>query len=200
MNSPRTVVTGIVLVGGMSRRFGSNKALFPINGKPMARVVIDMMRVAGIADIYAVGDSPETAEYMGLSHIADSYPGEGPLGALISAMEVISTKFVCVLPCDVPRIHSSRIVQLTDQLVNSDEIDVAVLATSREHWLCSSWRISTCLPVLAKSFGDGERAIHEATSSLQIRRVKVGEGEMANINTLSEARKFKYMLSEEAGD
>lgn len=200
MDSSRTAVAGIVLVGGMSRRFGSNKAFFPIDEKPMARVMADMMRVAGIAEIYAVGDSRETAEFLGLSYIADSYPGEGPLGALITAMEAISLKFVCVLPCDVPRIQSSRIVQLTDELLNSDEIDVAVLTTSREHWLCSSWRVKRCLPVLAKSFGNGERAIHRATNSLEIRRVKVREEEMVNINTLPEALNFGHMLSEEPGD
>ena len=200
MNLERTAVAGIVLVGGMSRRFGSNKALFPLDERPMARVMADVMQVAGIVDIYAVGDSPETAEILGLSHIADSRPGEGPLGAVITAMEVISTKFVCVLPCDVPRIHSSRIVQLIDVLVNSDEIDMAVLTTSREHWLCSAWRVSRCLPALTESFVNGERAIHRATTSLEIRRVKVGEEEMVNVNTLSKARHVRHIQSEEPTD
>ena len=75
MDIQRTAVAGIVLVGGMSRRFGSNKALFAFDERPMARVMADMMRVAGIVDIYAVGDSPETAEFLELSYIADSYPG-----------------------------------------------------------------------------------------------------------------------------
>lgn len=191
MNSSSTTVAGIVLVGGMSRRFGSDKALFPINERPMARVVADVMRLAGIVDIYAVGNSQETAEYLGLSHIADSYLGEGPLGALISAMEVISASVVCVLPCDVPRIDSSRILQLIDELVESDDVDVAVLASSREHWLCSSWRVGACLPVLARSFGNGERAIHRAIHSLEVRRVEVRDEEMSNINTLAEAQKFR---------
>ncbi|MEO8162421.1 MAG: molybdenum cofactor guanylyltransferase [Ilumatobacteraceae bacterium] len=183
-------ITGAVLAGGKSLRFGSNKAIFEINGKAMARVISDKMREAGILDVLLVGGSPEVADTLGLSFVADEYPNEGPLGGLITALHNVSTDFLCVLPCDVPRINSIRIRQLGFIVTSNSLHDVGVLATTREHWLCSSWRVRTCLPELERKFADGERAVHRAVNSLSIARVSATDEEMSNINSLHRAGKL----------
>lgn len=184
-------VAGAVLVGGKSLRFGSNKALFAVNNTPMARVVADIMREADIEDLCVVGDSQVTADALGLVFVGDSFPGEGPLGGLISAMRGVSADVLCVLPCDVPCVPAGRIRQLVDAVVGFGEIDVAILTTSREHWLCSAWRVSTCLPVLTQYFADGERALHRAVGTLAIERVSATDIEMINVNTLQEALELR---------
>lgn len=183
----RPTVTGAVLVGGRSLRFGSDKALFAVGDRSMARVVADIMFTAHIKDVFVVGDSQVVADALGLSLIADLYPGQGPLGGLVSVMREVSTEILCVLPCDVPGIHTDRIELLVDAISHSDEVDMAVLMTTREHWLCSSWRVSTCLPVLEECFNAGERAIHRAAGALAVQRVVATEEEMININTLQQA-------------
>lgn len=193
-----SVVAGAVLIGGRSFRFGSNKALFAVNDKPMARVVADIMSTANIDDVFVVGDSQVTADALGLSFVADSYPGEGPLGGLISAMRNVSNGILCVLPCDVPRIHAGRIEQLVKVIADSNEVDVAILMTTREHWLCSSWRVSTCLPVIEECFAAGERAIHCAVGTLVVQRVMAFEAEMINVNTLQQALQIGRIA--ESGD
>lgn len=196
----RSTVVGAVLVGGMSFRFGSNKALFIVHGKPMGRVIADILRTADINQVFAVGDSQATADSLGLSFVADSFPGEGPLGGLLSAMHEVSTGILCVLPCDVPKVKASRVRQLVDAVTDSQETDVAVLITSREHWLCSAWQVKTCLPVLEQFFASGERAIHRAVGSLAIRRVIASDAEMINVNTLQQALEIERRDTPEVGD
>lgn len=191
-------VTGIVLVGGRSSRFGSNKALYPINGTPMGRLVADSIRSSGIEHILCVGGSQEIADALGLDFLADEFPGEGPLGGLLTALRNVSSVIVCVVPCDVPRITPLRLRQLVMAISEPAANDVSVLATSRDHWLCSAWRTKNCREVVEQQFDLGERSIHRVASLLMVQRVNAIEAELANINSLDDARELERMT--ELGD
>lgn len=188
-------VTGIVLVGGRSTRFGSNKALYPINGTPMGRLVADNMRTSGIEHILCVGGSPEIADALELDYLADSFPGEGPLGGLVTAMRDVSSDVMTVVPCDVPRLGPQRIKELVTELSEQTTNDVSVLTTSQDHWLCSAWRIKKCRDVVEQQFESGERAIHRVANLLTVQRVSATESEMTNVNTLDEARELERMIA-----
>lgn len=154
----------------------------------MGRVVAEIMFTANIDEVLAVGGSQDIADALGLAFLEDSFPGEGPLGGLITAMRAVSTEILCVLPCDVPQVTSDQVQQLVETVADLRVNDASVLMTTREHWLCSSWRVRSCLSVLEKCFADGERAIHRAASSLTIQRVMATDAEIINVNTLQEAR------------
>ncbi|MFA5775559.1 MAG: molybdenum cofactor guanylyltransferase [Ilumatobacteraceae bacterium] len=188
-------VTGIVLVGGRSTRFGSDKALYPINGTPMGRLVADNMRASGIEHILCVGGSQEIAVRLGLQFLADSFPGEGPLGGLVTAMRDVSSDVMTVVPCDVPRLGPERIRQLVEAVSEQATSDVSVLTTSQDHWLCSAWRIKNCRDVVEQQFESGERAIHRVANLLTVQRVSATEAEMTNVNTLDEARDLERMIA-----
>ncbi len=191
-------ITGFVLVGGRSSRFGSNKALYPINGTPMGRLVADNMRTSGIEHIWCVGGSQEIADALELDYLADSFPGEGPLGGLLTAMRNGSTDIMCVVPCDVPQLGPNRLQQLVTAVSEPETNDVSVLTTSRDHWLCSAWRINNCRDVVEQQFDSGERAIHRVANLFTVQRVSATEAELTNVNTLDDARQLERMT--ELGD
>jgi len=169
-----------------------------INGKAMGRMIADTMQLAGLNEVIMVGGSPDIANSLGCSFVADLHPDEGPLGGLITAMRAVTVEILCVLPCDVPFVTSTRIQQLVAALADFRINDASVLTSNREHWLCSSWRVSRCLPTLEKRFVGGERAIHRAVNSLVIQRVTATEAELININTLQEANSIGSVA--ETGD
>ncbi len=54
MSTPPTPVAGIVLGAGMSTRFGANKLLAPLNGKPLIRNVVDAALASSLARLFVV--------------------------------------------------------------------------------------------------------------------------------------------------
>src|SRR5579884_3354907 len=75
---------GYVLVGGRSSRFGSDKAIFPWQGRPLAlRVAEQVLRAAG--SVALVGN-PEIYKHLGLPVIPDPVSGAGPLAGLAAAL------------------------------------------------------------------------------------------------------------------
>ena len=91
---------GYVLVGGRSSRFGSDKALAPWQGRPLARWVAEQVQAAA-GPVTLVGD-PERYQELGLPVIADRVEGFGPLAGLAAALEHSSAEWNLVVACDMP--------------------------------------------------------------------------------------------------
>src|SRR2546423_5615048 len=100
----RRAVRGFVLAGGASARFGRDKALVEFDGRPMLLRMRDLVRgVLGRATVIA---SPGKYASIGVESIADRWPGEGPLGGILTALlsndsgERLGWNFV--VGCDMP--------------------------------------------------------------------------------------------------
>ena len=178
-------VAGIVLVGGKSTRFGSEKALHPIEGVAMGRHVANAMFNAGIEDLYAIGPDQLIAAALGLAHIPDGFADEGPLGALITAMTSIDCDLLCAMPCDVPAIGSRHILDLIEA-ASQDDCDVSVLTTDKPHWLCSTWKVGSCFDILRGQFDSGQRALHRSLDGLKVNYVDADPNALINVNSESD--------------
>ena len=92
-------VLGAVLVGGSSRRMGQPKALIRVDGSAMVDRVGAVLSAAGCSRVVAVGPTDLAGQ---LEHVADLYPGDGPLGGVLTAMSASgSAPLVCVVACDL---------------------------------------------------------------------------------------------------
>ncbi len=98
------VVVGAILMGGESRRFGSDKALADIDGKPMGARIADVLRDAGLDPVVAVGG--EAGGQLGLVTVPDRRPGAGPLAGLASVLSWAGRGGVVVVPCDHPTLSA----------------------------------------------------------------------------------------------
>jgi molybdopterin-guanine dinucleotide biosynthesis protein A len=89
-----------VIAGGASRRMGRNKALLELGGIPM---VVRMLRLLGplVAAVRVVATADRYAS-LGLALLADRWPGQGPLGAIVTALGASSADWNLVLGCDLP--------------------------------------------------------------------------------------------------
>src|SRR5260370_17074561 len=78
-------IAGYILVGGGSTRFGRDKALVEFDGQPMLARMMKLMRSV-TKDLKLVATPEKYAEF-GAQLVADSWPGQGPLGGIITALE-----------------------------------------------------------------------------------------------------------------
>ena len=194
---PRRTVSGIVLAGGSSTRFGSDKALAEWMGLPMASRPMRAMFGAGINRLAYVSPHPRAKDTfimpvgaIGPEHLKDEYPGEGPLGAIVSALRhfersdvsVGHDDIVVVASCDLPNVTSLVIASMLARCAVRDCDVVVPMCSDRRHWSLLAIRQSTSLPVLAAAFERGERAVHRAVKTLRIDDMTVDTQTVVNVN------------------
>ena len=147
---------------------GSDKALLRISGRALAVVVVDAMVAAGADRVVALGGDRTALVAEGLTVVADRYPGEGPLGGILTALGHFedSTKPVVVMACDLPAADARNVAAVVEALGDSDGPAVAVpVVEGRRQWMHASWTPATA-PLLAAAFMDGERATWRAAEVL----------------------------------
>ena len=96
----RSDITGVILVGGKSRRMGRDKALLKIDGIPLFERVLEVLRKS-FDKILVVGDRDERFAGCGLPVLPDIYPGSA-LGGLYTALTLATTGYIFVSACDLP--------------------------------------------------------------------------------------------------
>lgn len=97
-------ISAVILAGGNSRRMGTNKALLVWEEQTFLARIYKVL-TDRFENIYVSGPKA-WYEALGYHCIEDHYLQIGPLGALASIFESISTDWVFVVSCDTPFITS----------------------------------------------------------------------------------------------
>lgn len=104
---------GLVLAGGHSRRMGTSKAMIAYHGKPQAEHSCDLLRdVCERVFLSLRPDQAETFAAVAVEKIYDAYPGVGPIGGILSAMDAHPDVSWVVLGCDLPFLTREGIMNL----------------------------------------------------------------------------------------
>jgi molybdopterin-guanine dinucleotide biosynthesis protein A len=156
---------------------GTDKATLLVEGVAMARRVADALLAAGCSRVIAIGGDVESLGRLGLEVVADEYPGEGPLGGILTATSVASP--AVVVACDLPHLRAATVTRLIDAL---GSYDAAVARTYRIEPLCAVWS-ARAASVLRQRHAEGERAVHRAIEDLDVRWVTVDAVDLRNVNT-----------------
>jgi molybdopterin-guanine dinucleotide biosynthesis protein A len=175
--------TVAILIGGDSTRMGTDKATFEVDGVSMAQRVADAATNAGAAEILFIGGTQAQAKKFSGTWKKDLYPGEGPLGGVITALKSSSHDAVVVLSCDMPFVTDSVISSLIRALPDAQ---ATVGRTDRLNWLCAAWTKSECLKTLESVWKRNERAVHRAAVLLDVAEVPVPAVAVRNINSPSD--------------
>lgn len=181
-------VVGVVIAGGRSVRFGGEKSVAVLAGKPLlmwavGRLQRSCRRVA--VNTRAGTEAEALAQSAGLPVLYDE-PGDalGPLaGVKVGLMwaQEQGAQSLAVSPCDVPMLPSD----LYPKLIAAAGSGAAIAETEeRQQPLCSVWPVSA-LPMLREELTDGR---HPATwmmlERLQAQHVRFhSAAAFANINT-----------------
>jgi molybdopterin-guanine dinucleotide biosynthesis protein A len=143
---------------------GRNKALLPYHGTTLGQSVADVVRAAtGTAAL--VGDRL----YDGLSEIGfvpDLYPGEGPLGGILSALRSSTADWNLIVACDMPELELALLRQLLDA-ADSCGGDALVPAgpSGRLEPLCAAYH-RKALGCLEAAFARGVRKMATALEEI----------------------------------
>lgn len=99
-------VTGVILAGGESSRFGGDKAFALWRGRPFLSLVGDAVRSVCDGVIVLAPAGSKNLDYArlvpGATVLPDRAKAQGPVEALRGASALLRTPFVLVAPCDAP--------------------------------------------------------------------------------------------------
>jgi molybdopterin-guanine dinucleotide biosynthesis protein A len=164
--------TGVLLLGGMSRRFGSVKALAPLGEETLAE---RGWRALGDAFPHrlAVG---KAADQLGFPFplLDDGISVRAPIAGVVAGLREAPTEVSVFLPVDCPLVTAEALLELAEACA-----DAAVPQTGP---LPGAYAKST-LPVLESRLAAGEIDLDEALTELDVRTVELDPELLANVNT-----------------
>jgi molybdopterin-guanine dinucleotide biosynthesis protein A len=162
---------GYVLAGGMSSRFGSDKALADIGGKPMLVRACGMFKECPLPYAPTVVGDPLKYRSFADRCIADEWPSEGPLGGILTALKdsaecEYEIRTNIILGCDMPFLTTRWVLELLQRGLSSKADVVVPRSPAGLEPLCAVWRTGA-LPTLQEAFERGMRRVTEGIALLR---------------------------------
>ncbi len=166
-------VTGIILAGGMSRRFGSNKALSRFEGERLIQRLCNT--VGSVTDrMMLITNTPDDFAFLELESRKDLVPRCGPVGGIYTALRTASTPLCLCVACDMPFIRPAFLEYMVER---SSGYDVVVpVNEGREEPLCAVYR-ETCVPAIEHRIQAGRYKITGFFDEVRVLRVAPEDAE-----------------------
>ncbi len=123
----------------------------------------------------------------GYPAIPDLYPGEGPLGGIITALRHSTAEWNLIAACDMPLLDAKMLGRLLRTAIESEaDALLPVSAGGRPEPLCAFYRWS-CLKPFEDAFSTGVRKVATALEAVRTVRLPVAEvSYFQNVNTPEE--------------
>jgi molybdenum cofactor guanylyltransferase len=150
-------LTGILLVGGTSSRFGSPKELAAFGGETLADRAWHLL-----------GDTCDERFAVGPGGLAD--PGTGPVAAIAAGLREATHEFAVVIPVDMPLLTAAALRALAEACRE---------AAIAQHGPLPCVVARRTLP----AFETGVRRLGTVLDGLDTARVELDEDLLANVNT-----------------
>jgi molybdopterin-guanine dinucleotide biosynthesis protein A len=167
-------VTGVLLIGGLSRRFGSVKALAPLGAELLAERA---WRILGEAFPHrlAVG---KDADQLGLSFplLDDGISVRAPIAGVVAGLRAAPTEIAVFLPVDCPLMTAEALSSLA---ANCADADAAV----PEAGALPGAYARRALPVLELRLEAGRLDLGDALGELDARTIQIDPALLVNVNT-----------------
>jgi molybdenum cofactor guanylyltransferase len=168
----RPDLTGILLVGGASRRFGSPKALALWNGQTLAARAWQTLGDA-CEERLAVGKLADELD-LPFPVLDDGTRTRAALAGVVAGVRAAGNDLCLVLPLDTPLVTPGLLLELAEACA-----DAAVTQTGP---LPAAFR-RRALPVLKRRLAEESLALHDALAELETRRIDADPTLLANVNT-----------------
>jgi len=176
-----------VLVGGRSRRMGTDKALIEIGDQLLfRRVAVEIGKICGTVSL--VGD-PIVYGGLGVPVIPDRFPGRGPLAGIESALKATDVEWNLVVACDMPSLDVSILGKLFEAAEGGDGA-VPSYGDGRIEPLCAVFH-ARCHAAILAAVESGVRKVSDALARLALRYVPVSSPDsFANLNTPEDLERY----------
>jgi molybdopterin-guanine dinucleotide biosynthesis protein A len=164
--------TGVLLLGGLSRRFGSVKALAPLGAETLAERAWRSLGEA-FPHRLAVG---KDADQLGFSFplLDDGIAVRAPIAGVVAGLREAPTNVSVFLPVDCPLMTPEALRSLAEACADAAVPESGPLPGAYA---------KSALSVLERRLEAGDLALRDALEDLDVRQVELDEELLANVNT-----------------
>jgi molybdopterin-guanine dinucleotide biosynthesis protein A len=171
--SAQELISGVVLAGGQSSRFGTDKAFLQLDGQPLvARAVWALSALS--QDLIVVTNEPERYEGFPLPArlVPDRRVGVGSLMGIYSGVKAARFAHALVVACDMPFLNQALLRYMLSLREGHD-----VVIPRLHGWLEPLHAIysQACLPHMDRLLQHGERQIIAFFDAVRVRYVDEDE-------------------------
>jgi molybdenum cofactor guanylyltransferase len=159
-------ITGVILVGGKSRRMGRDKAFLEVAGRPLFEIILELFQ-ANFARVLLVGDRGERFAGYGLPVVPDIFPGSS-LGGLYTGLRHAETDHVFVASCDLP-FPSAQVLRYLCSL--KEGFDAVVASTEYGYEPLFALYSKSCLAPIKALLDRGEFCAYAYYPQIRVRYV-----------------------------
>jgi molybdopterin-guanine dinucleotide biosynthesis protein A/nucleoside-triphosphatase THEP1 len=182
--SIRAGTTAIIMAGGSNSRIGCDKALLPINGRPMIEHIYNQLRPYFKQIIISAG-GPDKFSFLDARVVRDRVAGQGPLMGIASAMQASAHDLNFVIACDIPNINISFLKRL---LRESKDFEAVIPVSSENKYepLFAVYR-KTLLDAMDSTLAAGRRKIMQALDGRRVKYLPLDNADwLRNLNTMDD--------------
>jgi molybdopterin-guanine dinucleotide biosynthesis protein A len=159
-------ILGVILAGGAGRRFGADKRVALLAGKPLLEWVI--ARAQPQVATLVVNANAEIAIASHVDRLPDDAPREGPLAGILAGLkraEEDGYSHVATFACDTPFFPRDTVAHLAEMLHGSRADYAVARCGPTVHRIIALWPL-TCRRKLATAFSGGARSMRSIEACL----------------------------------
>jgi molybdopterin-guanine dinucleotide biosynthesis protein A len=172
-------LTGVLLVGGASTRFGSPKALAQFEGQTLAERA---WRLLGEVcdERLAVGKRADALD-LPFELLDDGTDVRAPIAGVVAGLRAAAHELAVVIPVDVPLLTAAALRELAAACRD--------VAMSPSGPLPAAYR-RTALPALELALAENRLALRDAIAALDVEIVELDARQLTNVNTPGDVQRL----------
>lgn len=201
-------ISAVILAGGLSSRFGKDKGLLQLAGKPLVKHVLNRINDVVDEKIVVVGCRQQVDEYVKATDastdvIADIVNAHGPLGGTMTGFERAHGEYSLLLPCDTPFV-SRDVLSLLLELCAKRNACIPRWPNGYVEPLHAAYRTKPALKACNLALYAGKLDMKAMLNSLQcvryvstlvLEQLDAGLKTFFNINTPLDLKKAELLLN-----
>ena len=186
-------VNAYILTGGLSRRFGSDKALAQIEGFTF----LDKIHAVVKPFFYQVSSVGKISYSMNIKFIPDGYKQQAPLVGILTALKHSSNNWNLILSVDIPFINQDVLQVMIERLNENQDSKIIIPLINDQFMPLLAFYHKDCIFEFEKALKKNNFTIKSIINYMNPVIINMNQfrDELANINTIKQLHKMSRKMS-----
>ena len=187
--------SAVILAGGKSSRMGFDKSTMTLDNGKLIDNTISQLEFIFDDIIISVNSIDKKNRFNYENIVVDKVAEAGPLGGIISAMEIAKTKNLFVIPCDMPFIDLNYVDYLMKNIVDNQ-----IIISERNNYFepFPGFYSKSLIPRIEELINHNRRSIRaifecsrtKVISESEWKKLGFSEEIFTNLNTTQDVEKY----------